>query len=63
MKGKKRAEEALKRYVGVVRSAEAERDDMRDAVMKLVEKGALLCSCSIYMRGLMLMMWFSASFE
>lgn len=38
MKGKKRAEEALKRYVGVVRSAEVERDDMRDAVMKLVEK-------------------------
>ncbi|EDR02802.1 uncharacterized protein LACBIDRAFT_332100 [Laccaria bicolor S238N-H82] len=31
VKGKKRAEEALKRYVGVVRSAEVERDDMRDA--------------------------------
>ena len=57
MKGKKRAEEALKRYVGVVRSAEVERDDMRDAVMKLVEKGVPLCSCSIFTRGLM-MMWF-----
>ena len=63
MKGKKRAEETLKRYVGVVRSAEAERNDMRDAVMKLVEKGALLCFCSIYTRGLMMTMWFSASFE
>jgi ERCC4-type nuclease len=41
VKGKKRAEEALKRYVGVVKSAEVERDDMRDAVLKLVEKGAL----------------------
>ena len=57
VKGKKRAEEALKRYVDVVRSAEVERDDMRDAVMKLIEKGAFLCSCSIFMRGLM--MWFT----
>ena len=65
MKGKKRAEEALKRYVGVVRSAEVERDDMRDAVMKLVEKGAHLSSLSIFLKGIILM-WFgvlSASFE
>ena len=65
MKGKKRAEEALKRYVGVVRIAEVERDDMRDAVMKLVEKGVLLFSLSIFLKGIMLM-WFgvlSASFE
>ena len=54
VKGKKRAEE-----VGVARSAEVERDDMRDAVMKLVEKGGFLCSCYILMRGLMMMMmWF-----
>ena len=53
MKGKKWAEE-----VGVARSAEVERDDMRDVVIKLVEKGAFLCSCYILMRGLMMMMWF-----
>jgi chromosome segregation ATPase len=30
----------LNRYLAVVKAAEAERDDMQDAVLKLIEKGA-----------------------
>jgi hypothetical protein len=33
--------EKLDEYIKVVRAAELERDDMRDAVLKLVEKGVL----------------------
>jgi hypothetical protein len=29
----------LTRYVAVVKAAEAERDDLRDAVLRLIEKG------------------------
>ena len=35
----KRLKDKLLRYSAVVKMAELERDDMRDAVLKLVEKG------------------------
>ena len=35
----KRIKDKLLRYSAVVKMAELERDDMRDAVLKLVEKG------------------------
>ena len=35
----KRLKDKLLRYSSVVKTAELERDDMRDAVLKLVEKG------------------------
>jgi len=31
----------LNRYLAVVKAAEAERDDLRDAVLRLIEKGML----------------------
>jgi hypothetical protein len=34
-----RMKKQLQRYTDVVKSAESERDDMRDAVFKLIEKG------------------------
>lgn len=39
---RKHAEAKLRRYIDVVQAAEVERDDLRDAVMKLVVKGAFL---------------------
>jgi hypothetical protein len=39
---RKHAETKLRRYVDVVQAAEVERDDLRDAVMKLVVRGAPL---------------------
>ena len=35
----RRLKDKLRRYGSIVKSAELERDDMRDAVLKLVEKG------------------------
>lgn len=35
----RRLKDKLRRYSAIVKSAELERDDMRDAVLKLVEKG------------------------
>ena len=36
---RRHAETKLRRYMDVVQAAEVERDDLRDAVMKLVMKG------------------------
>jgi len=32
----------LNRYLAVVKAAEVERDDMQDAVLRLIEKGELM---------------------
>jgi len=40
----------LQRYTDVVKSAESERDDMRDAVIKLIEKGRGSVFMSSYRR-------------
>jgi hypothetical protein len=45
---RKHAEAKLRRYIDVVQAAEAERDDLRDAVMKLVVKGAFLFFSSMH---------------
>ncbi len=36
----------LQQYLEFVKSAELERDDMRDAVIRLIEKGRLMLSCN-----------------
>lgn len=43
----KRLKDKLLRYSAVVKTAELERDDMRDAVLKLVEKGGSSGSTNI----------------
>ena len=43
---RKQAEVKLRRYIDAVQAAEVERDDLRDAVMKLVMKGGHIVSWS-----------------
>ena len=43
----KRLKDELLRYSAVVKTAELERDDMRDAILKLVEKGRSTGSVNI----------------